>query len=538
MKGKGRKMNRVMALIGFLCWITVVLTSIGCIDAGMKDAVKVDSIVMEAEETMVVATLEITATPKPASTAITTAAPTATPEATPSPMPTEEPTPTPFVPEIKKTECGHYLHDEETEAILLQGEIGSIGYFFEDDSVSGTSYYVVVKNNTFKPIALEIKATAKTKSGETVECPFNGGIAYLDPGAVSYSSFPFYGLKEVVSVEHTVSSHEPGYEYLPCLTDLQMTVYENHYDSTVSIELTNEGGYLENSPNVFGDVLYFDADNNILDVGWLTYNGEQSLVDLDGEIKPGRTVYATSTSCRKGDFDHVSVYLNAIRRDWSLFPLVKVKTIQDVIREDQLELQYYEFGEGICGYTFITMRNKAPEDIAVDVWQITRNDAENIMNVAHHIVSVLAPDQETILQFLPYDIQSYVGKTEYIVFAGTFSDGSPIRQCDDVLPSLKIDSSAEGREVTVSVKNGHKYSIDYVNITALFFDENDELVDYKTESFYYKEDFVGGLEQGFPSGKTVTKTLISDTSFSSYKLFVSHNQTLTKEIRRQLGWNY
>ena len=92
--------------------------------------------------------------------------------------------------------------------------------------------------------------------------------------------------------------------------------------------------------------------------------------------------------------------------------------------------------------------------------------------------------------------------------------------------------------MTVSVKNGHKYSIDSVTINALFFDENDELIDYKWEEFYYKEPKVWGQEKGFPSGKKVTKTLTSDKDFSYVKLFVTHNQTLTKEIRRQLGWNY
>lgn len=453
-----------------------------------------------------------------------------------TPIPVE-PTPTPYITEIKKTECGHYLHDVETETLLSQGKIGSVGYFFEDDSVSGTYYYVAVKNNTSNPVAIKSKATAKTKNGKTVKCSFEGGVEYLDPGAVSYFSFPFYDVKDVVSVEHTISTAKPEYEYLPCLTDLKMNVYENHYDSTVSVELTNNGSYTKNSPYVVGDVLFFDADNKILGVGWLHYNN-QSLQDYDQEIKPGHTVYATSTACQKGDYDHVSVYLYARRRDWSLFPRVKHKTIQTVIPDEQLELEYYSYGEDPWITTFMTVRNKASEDITVDAWQVIRNDAGNIMHVGKGHIEVLAPKQMTILQFSPYIAQSYVGKSEFIVSAGVFSDGSPIKQCNDVIPSLKIDSKVEGREVTVSVKNGHKYSIDSVTINALFFDENDELIDYKWEEFYYKEPKVWGQEKGFPSGKKVTKTLTSDKDFSYVKLFVTHNQTLTKEIRRQLGWNY
>ena len=462
--------------------------------------------------------------------------PAATPKSTPMPYTTPDPDPmlisAPSVKSSVAKTCGHYYHDAETEELLSQGEIGSVGYFYSNEGVQGISYYLIVKNNTEKAVQIRANATATIKDGTAVPCAFEGSVQYLDPGAVSYMEFPFYDIHDVVAVEHTIITSAPEERYQPCLFDLSMEVYENWIPTNVSVLLTNNGKYTEYDPVVWGVFLFFDEAGHLLTASPTDYNLFDGFADCDYEVKAGETV-AASAGCAHGidSYDHVSVYLYA-RRSIQTWPGIKTK--QDVIGKDQLELHTY-ISSNNRSRAFLTVRNKASEDICVKVWGVLRDEVGGVLETKCGYTYALAPGQETILRFR-FNTVEYCGEPEWIVSAGPFSDGWPEQQYDDILPWLKIDSAVEGRDVQVTVKYTHKLTADYATIFALFFDENDELIEYTIEDFFNKEEGINkwGFYHQFTPGASVTKTLTCSQDFARVELF-AYGKVMQQWFRRSLG---
>ncbi len=425
----------------------------------------------------------------------------------PVPVASPRSTPMPPAPSIAKV-CGHYYNDAATDALLSEGEIGSVGYLYTNEY--SAVYYLIVKNNTSEPVAIDVSGIAKTKGGDEIKAWLGGGyVQRLDPGAVTYTYLSF-DVSDVESVEYTITTEEP-FEWwdLPDAYDLSMTIYANPDSDDGAILLTNTGNYTDHYPEVAGTVLYFDKDDHLLATNFIIFG------DCAGYVKPGET-YAGSLDLRYAkSFDHIAVYLNS-KRD------TRWRESYTLLDEDQYELHTYTEADS-RNQIFMTVKNKTEEDIILNVCCVVRDRNGDVLEVVEKGIkgiNSLAPNQETILNFYLYSGSDY-SELEWIVsgistleYYGICYSSPPSYLQVDPHPWLEISSVTEGQEVTATVTNKYSSEFKCIMITALFLNEYGDLVGYATEDIC---DIPDGAV--LSSGATVTQVFTCSNKFSRVMLF-------------------
>ena len=172
------------------------------------------------------------------------------------------------------------------------------GYIREYD-YGGAAYYIVVKNNYSKTVAITGSATAKDANGGVLATN-TISIYAIGAGQTSADWVYFGSVTGVASVEYELSyDAESGDE--DALRDLAVDTTPR--GGSIAVSVTNNGS--KPARYVWAYILFFDSAGNLVDAD------ETWLEDDDDEIKPGATLSDEFET--DADYDHYEVYLSGCR---------------------------------------------------------------------------------------------------------------------------------------------------------------------------------------------------------------------------------
>ncbi len=157
-----------------------------------------------------------------------------------------------------------------------------------------TLYYLIVKNNSEKDVAIEFNGTGYDTDNNVIAAD-DCSIDILGAGEESITYFNFNQTVNIARVEYQMTFNaKPHYKAVVG----NLSVEQNINDDNVVLVVTNNGDY----PAEFVEsyALFFDAEGNIVKTD-STY-----VTDDDNELKPGSTL-SVQLDCR-GGFDTVECY--------------------------------------------------------------------------------------------------------------------------------------------------------------------------------------------------------------------------------------
>ena len=157
-------------------------------------------------------------------------------------------------------------------------------------------------------------------------------------------------------------------------------------------------------------------------------------------------------------------------------------------------------------YSFLVVKNTGSVEYQVDVVAVGRADDESVVAVATNYVPVMAQGEESVV-LLSFDNAEMISHIDYYFY---YND-NPYYVSG--ISDVECTISKNGEDTEVTATNVGKMTIDYPYVYVLFFDENDEVIDYDWE---YLVDDDGELK----AGESVTAKLYAPRSYAYAKAYV------------------
>lgn len=360
------------------------------------------------------------------------------------------------------------------------------GYIYES-SYGDTTFFLVVKNNTDSAVSISGNALAKDVNGGSIGAG-NFAIDVLGPGEESIAYSYFNNVSGVDSVSYQmVAKTDPRYS--PVLGSLDVARFDN--EQNVAVAVTNKGSI--GAQFVEAYALFMDADNNVVRYS-STY-----LTDINNEIKPGDTLYAQLDSY--DSYDHALVYLTG-RSDG------KADHVENPFDAAQLSVRefWYESRWGDT-YLFLAVTNNSNVDVEVEGNAAALDANGNVLGADGMSIDVIGPGQESIGYFY-FDEVSGVDHVDYKL------QGDPDSYYVDIIAGLEGDASINNNNVVISLTNNGPIPAKFVEVYALFFDANDNMVDW--DYTYVTDD-----DNEIKPGSTLSAQLDTSETFDYAELFIT-----------------
>ena len=360
------------------------------------------------------------------------------------------------------------------------------GYLYE--TMFGDSiYFLVVKNNSDAAVEINVSGIARDADGNELGTE-ETYINILGPGEETICDFYLSDITGVDTVECTYT-YSSSYVFSPVLSDLDVKQTAN--EENITVEVTNNGEYCAQFVEAYA--LFFDADNNLIG-----YDSDY-ITDGDSEIKPGKTI-SSQLQCYEG-YDHAEVYFTG-KTDGSTVDMSKY------ISADNFSVEEYSytsmFGDVVY---FLAITNNSSETVSISANGTARDSEGKTVGAADMSINVLGPGEQSIGYFYFDGIGSY-DKVEYELYCNTDVSYDP------VISNLEVQQTATDDGVSVTVTNNGEYAAEFVEIYALFFDKNGNVVGH--DSAYATDD-----DSEIKTGASITKELDPYTDFDSVKVFLT-----------------
>ena len=371
-------------------------------------------------------------------------------------------------------------------ASFSESDFETESYIYEN-SIGISTLYVTVKNNSQATVEVEGNATVYDSSGNAIGVQ-KSDINVLGGGEESIMSFYFSDVKGVASSDYKLTYKAQSY-YKPVIANLAVEQAIN--DKNLTVKVTNNGDY--NAQFVQAYALFLDADNNIV------YTDSKYLTDNDSEIKVGATL-SGQMNCRT-DFDHVNCYLTG-RSDGST---TKADTS---VSDSDFEIREYRY-ENSSGSSlyYLVVKNNGTKEVGISGNMTAYDEGGNVIGAANGDINVLAPGDESIMTFY-FDS---VGSIDHVDYQMSY-DTAPYYS--SVFSDLETNATINDKNVIVSVKNNGEKIAQFVQVYALFFDADNNLI--KVDSTYA----IDGDSEIKP-GDTQTVQLNAWTTFDHVEYYLT-----------------
>ena len=359
-------------------------------------------------------------------------------------------------------------------------------YIYES-SYGDTTFFLVIKNNTDSAVSISGNALAKDANGGSIGAG-NFSVDVLGPGeeTITYSYFNNVSGVDSVSFQ-MVTKTEP--RYTPVLGSLDVKRFDN--GENVSLSVTNNGSV--GAQFVEAYALFMDADNNVVRYA-STY-----LTDVDNEIKPGETLYGQLDSY--DSYDHALVYLTGRSDGKANHTEYPFDAAQLSVREFWFESRWGDT------YVFLAVTNNSDTDVAVQGNAAALDAAGNVLGAGDLSIDVIGPGQESIGYFY-FDDVTGVDHVDYKL------QGDPDSYYVDIIAGLEGDASINNNNVVISLTNNGPIPAKFVQVYALFFDANDNMVDW--DYVYVTDD-----DNEIKPGSTLSAQLDTNEAFDYAELFIT-----------------
>ena len=359
-------------------------------------------------------------------------------------------------------------------------------YLYES-SYGDTTFFVVVKNNTDTAVSISGNALAKDAAGLSIGAG-NFSIDVLGPGEESIGYSYFNNVSGVDSVSfQMVAKADPRYS--PVVGNMDVVRYDNA--GNVSLSVTNNGSY--GAQYVEAYALFLDSNDRVI-----RYSSSY-ITDIDNEIKPGDTLYAQLNSY--DSYDHALVYLTG-RSDG------KASHAENPFDAEQLSVRefWYESRWGDT-YLFLAVTNNSDHDVEVEGNAAAVDANGNVLGADDLDIDVIGPGQESIGYFY-FDDVTGADHVDYKL------QGDPDSYYVDIIAGLEGDASINNSNVVISLTNNGPIPAKFVQVYALFFDANENMVDW--DYTYVTDD-----DNEIKPGSTLSAQLDTRENFDYAELFIT-----------------
>lgn len=159
--------------------------------------------------------------------------------------------------------------------------------------------------------------------------------------------------------------------------------------------------------------------------------------------------------------------------------------VAPVITADDLDIIEYLYGDSHGWGTeyFLIITNKSTSTIALDGNGVAYDINGNMIGAGSASIDVLGPNETSICYFYFNDVNVInVDKVEYNLSYATDINYKPI------INNLIVNQTINNNNVIIDVFNNGDYSANFVEAYALFFDSNNNIIDY-TSSYCTDDDY-------------------------------------------------
>lgn len=376
--------------------------------------------------------------------------------------------------------------DDQLENIVVKDEDFSFDGYMYDDGYA-TVYFLIVTNNSEAPVEFKANGVARDADGGMLGAT-DLYIDVIGPGETIMEYFYFDNVTNVTSVDYTFEYEKSSY-YYPVVSniDVKQTINEHN----VTVEATNNGTV----PAEFVEacVLFFDSNNNIIN-----YNINY-FTDRDSEIKPQKTL-ASQFNCYN-DFDHTEFYFTGGRSTkYSDETEDKV-----VVSDSDFEITEHIYEDYYSTRHYMIIKNNSKKDVEIYGNAIARDANGKALGAGDTYINILGPGETSICYFYFDEVQD-VASVDYELYYNTDTYYPP------VLGNLSFEQTANKENVIVAVTNNGKEPAMYVEAYALFFDENNNIIE--TDSTYFTDD-----DSEIKPGKTIVRQLNAYTAFDHVEVY-------------------
>jgi hypothetical protein len=347
--------------------------------------------------------------------------------------------------EYSNNEQSEMQTTETKKPLVAVDDFETWGYQYE---VAGsTYYYVVVKNNSELPVAINGYAVAKDSEGKSLD-ESSMSIDVLGPGETTIEGFLFNGIDDVYNVEYELD-YDTAPQYKPILGDLDIEYTAN--DKNISISVMNNGEYKASCINA--TCLFFDENNNVIDCKGVYINSEEF------GVNSGETAYDEIELFDMIDYDHVEVYFNGYG---------EYNDEGHNVAGSDIDVKKYGITDSNnnCTDYYLVITNNTSETISISGSGVIKDYLGNMLDTwKMNDIDVVAPGESTIGYMYFNNYEGDVADMEYAFCYKKEEYYQP------VVGNFETNIVLEDSTVTVSVTNNGNIPAEFVFARVLFFDD-------------------------------------------------------------------
>ncbi len=377
---------------------------------------------------------------------------------------------------------------EETEsAEISEADFDVNGYLYEN-SIGDSLYFITVTNNSSSNVGVTASGTACDSAGSVIGAA-ESEIDILGAGETSIMYMYFDSVSGIDHVDYELE-YNPSSYYQPVVGAISLEQTIN--DSNLTLIATNTGTV--NAQFVEAYALFFDAEGNIVSYA-STY-----ITDDDSELKPGATLSVQLDAYN--DFDHVECYLTG-RSDGSAS-----EASSSAISDSDFDIKEYIYEDSIGSTSYyLIIKNNSDETVKISGNATAYDSSENVIGAGDCSVDVLGPGEETIAYFY-FD---FVSGLDHIDYKLNYSESD---YYEPVINELSMEQNINDKNVVVTVTNNGTEAAEFVEVYALFFDQDNNIVG--TSSAYAIDD-----DSELKPGESISKQLDIYDSFDHVECYLT-----------------
>ena len=375
----------------------------------------------------------------------------------------------------------------QQENITITDEDFSIVEYLYEDSFS-SMYFLVVTNNSKETVEFFANGIARDADGGMIGAD-DLSIDVLGPGETSIGYFYFNDVKDVASVDYTFEYDTSSY-YYPIISNLSIEETLNNHNVTVKV--TNNGNSC--AEFIEAHALFFDSNNNII-----CYTSNY-VVDNDSEIKTGKSITTQLDSYES--YDHVEVYFTGRSTGKTVDP-----NAVSVVSDSNFEITEHLYADSYSTQYYLVVKNNNGISVGITANATAKDKNGAILGADSMEIDILGPG-ETSLGYFYFDNVSGVASVEYELSYDTEPYYTP------VIGDLTVEQTINNKNVIVGVTNSGTKAAQFVEVYALFFDTNNNIIEIASS-------YVVDNDSEIKPGKTLVEQLDAYDTFDHVEVYLT-----------------
>ncbi len=371
---------------------------------------------------------------------------------------------------------------------------------FSEDDLEFTDYsyatdvsthaFRIVKNHGEATVKITGSATAKDADGNELGTE-HADVIFVGPGQTSIIHCNFWKAAGVAAVDYDLDCQAETFFY-PIIGDLAVETAETKRG--IIARVTNNGEFDAIYPD--GYALFFDASGQLID------SRIYPVGNSAGRLPPN-AAHATEFETNNSEFDHTEFYLSS-HADGS-------RTDPPPVSEKDLAIREFRSKGSYDSETwFQVITNNSSYDLDVEINAIAYSAEDSMISASTIGLAPLAAGQTGInwLSFFKDDMGAEVDHVDYTYGFNT----EPMGQ--DARPFLALETRTDAEGADISVTNNGPAPAEYVQVYAVFFDEQGNCVGISSD--YVRDD-----DRVLKNGDTITIRLKSREPFATVEFYLS-----------------